>query len=60
MKKYKYEFEMPDDFQPGECGECPLSYEEWREDEYGDTFWWTHCPIDDDVNAECPLIKFNV
>ena len=34
MKKYKYEFEVPDDFQKGYCHDCPLTYLSYDED-YG-------------------------
>lgn len=52
--KYKYEFEMYENFKKGHCYTCPLGYIDYDDDiDYDDNFD-THCFL----NArwdECPL-----
>ena len=53
--KYKYEFEVSEDFVKGYCMECDLGYEEYYEDEY-DSGWDVRCVLG--CNYEkCPLIE---
>ena len=54
--KYKYEFEAPKDFEKGYCLECDLGYEEYIEDEYGDTDWEVRCVLGNN-HKNCPLIE---
>ncbi len=48
MKKYKYEFEVDDDFEKGCCFDCPLQESEWYE-----------CNISEasDDSKKCPLVE---
>lgn len=52
--KYKYEFEALDDFEPGDCEDCPLHFEQCGEDEYGDWDVTIHCTLDCHY-SKCPL-----
>ena len=51
--KYKYVFEVPDDFEPGCCANCPLSIIDWDNDQ--DLLCVLDCRYE-----ECPLEKVNV
>ena len=48
--KYRYEFELQD-FEKGDCYECPLSYTEY-DDRYEE--WNDHCVLGCHYE-ECPL-----
>lgn len=48
--KYKYEFEVDEDFEPGNCRECHLSYIDW--DNPGEYYCVLYADYD-----ECPLEK---
>ena len=50
VKKYKYEFEADEDFEPGDCLECPLSYVDC------DDHYEICCVLYADSD-ECPLEK---
>ena len=49
MKKFKYEFEIDDDFENGDCSNCPLYIEE---EECGVDF--SHCVLSRN-EKNCPL-----
>lgn len=34
--------DLPDDFEPGQCDECPFSYEDWEMDELGSLYCVFH------------------
>lgn len=53
--RYKFEFEAPSGFEPGDCENCPISYEEFIEDEWGDSCYHIQCPICDYYSDPCPL-----
>lgn len=52
--KYKYEFEVNEDFEPGNCCECHLSYIDW-DDPAGEPYCVLHAEY-----GECPLEKVEV
>ena len=52
--KYKYEFEALDDFELGDCEDCPLHFEQCGEDEYGDWDVKIRCVLGCNYE-ECPL-----
>lgn len=54
VKKYKYEFEVNEDFEPGNCYECHLSYIDW-DDPAGEPYCVLHAEY-----GECPLEKVEV
>lgn len=49
--KYKYEFEIDDEFEKGDCYDCPLHYEE-----YYDRDDAIRCVLECNYN-ECPLVE---
>lgn len=54
MKKFKYEFEVDDDFEKGCCYDCPM--QEWVDYDYGDGYIDTdlRCVLSSSHN-NCPL-----
>ena len=50
--KFKCVFEAPDDFEPGCCPNCPLSFIDWSSDQD------ISCPLNCGYE-ECPLEKVN-
>ena len=50
--KFKCVFEAPDDFEPGCCPNCPLSFIDWSSDQD------ISCPLNCSYE-ECPLEKVN-
>lgn len=59
MKKVKVEFEIevPDDFEIGDCNNCPFNYTEWYEDGdgYNDCYDW--CLIDGNCEDKLKIVK---
>lgn len=54
MKKFKYEFWVNDDFETGDCSDCPFEQWEWYDDDgYNDCY--SYCAIDS--VDRCPLIE---
>lgn len=58
--KVNIELELDDDFEPGDCYNCPLSYEEtWYDEDDGWEFW-NRCVLNTRYD-ECYLRdKFNI
>ena len=51
--KYRYEFEMNEDFEKGCCYTCPMSYVDWNNfSDFDDVYCVLHKKYD-----ECPLVK---
>lgn len=48
--KYKYEFEVDEDFEKGCCYDCPLSYTDFDDDDYNPrcVLWigYYECPLE--------------
>lgn len=60
MKKVAIHLEFDDDFKPGDCYNCPLSYEESYYDEDDGYDYWNSCVMHTRYD-ECYLRdKFNI
>lgn len=54
MKKFKYEFEVDDDFEVGDCSRCPFEQWEWYDDDgYNDCS--PYCVVWGHGDEKCPL-----
>lgn len=54
MKKFRYEFEIDDDFEVGYCHKCLFNEWEWYDDGYSDCY--QRCVLYSS-SSECPLIE---